>query len=367
MGAAAVETSPRIPAKKSDFTAEWLTEVFASKYPGTTVTSLQVDEVDQGTSTRLRLTAEYADPSPDLPTQLFVKTNFDNVFGELFTAAGIYHAEVKFFNDVLPAVDIPTPRCLHAELSDEDGSFVLVLEDVVAADWGKAEEPIDWVRAEAVLKAMARYHAHFWNSPKLDDLEWVWTPNEGPQADAIKMFSDYASEKLAAGTVFDHPVPEALRDSERVKRAVEALLRYDAEVPRTLLHSDPHLKNLGFHLSGEPIFVDWQVLRKGCWALDVSYFLSTSLSTDDRRAHERDLVTGYLKELAGYGIDVPADEAWLQYRAQPLYGLLVWLATPVEMQPEAAVRAFTLRFLAAAEDLDTMGAIDEVSGKMTTH
>lgn len=362
-----METSPRIPAQKSDFTAEWLTGVLASKYPGTTVTSLKVDEVDQGTSTRLRLTAQYADPSPDLPTQLFVKTNFDNVFGELFTAAGIYHAEVKFFNDVLPAVDIPTPRCLHAELSDEDGSFVLVLEDVVLADWGKAEEPIDVVRAEAVLTAMARYHAHFWNSPTLDELEWVWTPNDGPQSDAIKMFSDYASEKLAEGSVFDFPVPEALRDSERVKRAVAALLRYDAEEPRTLLHSDPHLKNLGFHLSGEPIFIDWQVLRKGCWALDVSYFLSTSLSTEDRRAHERDLVKGYLAELAKYEISIPEDVAWLQYRAQPLYGLLVWLATPVEMQPAEAVHAFTQRFLSAAEDLDTMGAIEEVSAKMTTH
>lgn len=48
--------------------------------------------------------------------------------------------------------------------------------------------------------------------------------------------------------------------------------------------------------------VDWQTLTVGLPARDLAYFLGTSLTTADRRAHEHELVAACHRALTGGGV-----------------------------------------------------------------
>ena len=107
-------------------------------------------------------------------------------------------------------------------------------------------------------------------------------------------------------------------------------------------------------------FLDWQLMVRGRWAHDVTYILTTGLSTELRRAHERDLLAFYLDELRRHGVEDPPDpnEAWLRYRQAAIWGLVIgWLITPTENYGEAITAANIARLVAAVEDLETLEAL----------
>jgi len=117
------------------------------------------------------------------------------------------------------------------------------------------------------------------------------------------------------------------------------------------VHGDAHLGNTYLDADGRPGFLDWGGVTAGHWAREVCYFLAGALSTDDRRAHERDLLAGYLDALTELGVTAApvADEAWLDYRRHLVHGLL-WFLCPTQMQPEAIINANVARFGAAVTD-----------------
>src|SRR5262249_57969385 len=88
------------------------------------------------------------------------------------------------------------------------------------------------------------------------------------------------------------------------------------------------------------VLFDWQLVRAGPWASDVSYLLATSLPPDERRAHEAQLIEHYLDALADAGGQPPAwAPAWRAYvinLVYPLEAMVVTLALGA-MQPAAFV------------------------------
>ena len=98
--------------------------------------------------------------------------------------------------------------------------------------------------------------------------------------------------------------------------------------PQTLLHGDPHIGNTYVLPDGEVGFLDWQVLRRGNWSLDLGYFMQGALTTEDRRRHERALLEQYRDALGLPADELPTmDEIWLRYRASVAHGLCTWLCT----------------------------------------
>ena len=94
---------------------------------------------------------------------------------------------------------------------------------------------------------------------------------------------------------FDGPigagVPDEVRDSQQLYDVYSQLSRQVAtESPWCVVHGDSHIGNVFLHADGHPSFVDWQLVQRGPWYLDVGYHLSSCLTIEDRRAHERDLV-----------------------------------------------------------------------------
>ena len=74
--------------------------------------------------------------------------------------------------------------------------------------------------------------------------------------------------------------------------------------------------------------IDWQLLQRGGWALDVAYHLNAVLPTEVAEQEERRLVTEYLARMRGQGMDMPSDgDAWDQYREAAIYGYFLWSIT----------------------------------------
>ncbi|KAI1644143.1 uncharacterized protein F4817DRAFT_367869 [Daldinia loculata] len=118
-----------------------------------------------------------------------------------------------------------------------------------------------------------------------------------------------------------------------------------------LVHGDAHIGNT-FLIKGEPRFLDWQAVHISSAFHDVSYFIASSLTVEDRREHEMRILNHYLDELNIYGgasLSSQDEDLMVEYRKSMLAGL-VWLLTPYELQKEERIRAMIERQATALID-----------------
>lgn len=129
-------------------------------------------------------------------------------------------------------------------------------------------------------------------------------------------------------------------------------------------HGDAHLGNTYLDAHGQPAFLDWQCIHFAPPLHDAAYFLAGALTVADRRAHERELTTGYLGELARYGgPDLDVTRAWTDHRLQTMYGY-VWALTSPHMQTRDRITAMANRYLTAIEDHDSIGLTLRTAGDL---
>jgi thiamine kinase-like enzyme len=86
---------------------------------------------------------------------------------------------------------------------------------------------------------------------------------------------------------------------------------------QTIIHGDVRLDNLMFG-DDKVVLLDW-TLSISTGLQDVAYLLSQNVTTDERRAHETELLEHYRQRLAEHGIDHPLEQIWDDYRTAVLY------------------------------------------------
>ena len=139
-------------------------------------------------------------------------------------------------------------------------------------------------------------------------------------------------------------------------RAVAALIDTP---PHTVMHGDAHPGNMYFY-GGKAGLLDWQFVRRGHPSRELAYTLITSLTPEDRRATQRDLLDDYRRALAAAGgPDLDRDDLWLRYRQSALYGYVAPLITAGMggMQVEGIAMEGLRRGVAALDDLETIDAL----------
>jgi aminoglycoside phosphotransferase (APT) family kinase protein len=344
-----------LPLDIGDVSAAWLTQALSVSRPGVVVEQLQIGEVIHGSATKVWLLPQYnaLGRSAGLPETMVLKTGFDPVMRQL--AALAYARETLFFTHAAPTLDLPLPRCYFAGTDADSGQSALLLEDLRARGcrFGSILDPLDVQAVAGILDLLARLHAGYWNRTDAPELEG-FDRNEGRFVVCdFLLGEDNWNRCLGAPRARDVPAP--IRDRERVSRALLKLREYDRRAPACLIHGDAHVGNLYFEPDGAPRLLDWQAAMIGAWDQDVAYAITCALSTEDRRAHERELLKHYLDVLRTQGADpVPAfDEAWTAYRRQVAYGILGLLCTP-QMQTDEFARIMGTRFAVAMDDLDSL-------------
>jgi hypothetical protein len=344
-----------IPVDVDDVTPAWLSEAL-----GADVSAVAVVDRHSGTTGRARIAVRYG-ADAGRASELFVKLPpFDERQRRFVDAVGLGVAEARFYRDLATDVPVRVPAVHHAEV-DDDGRYVMVLEDLVASGC-RFPSPRDGDIAEVttrIVDELARLHARFWESPALEgELAWV--------SDGYRLAFGGGGPFIArAVDRFGGDMPAAFNRLGELYVAEAPRIAELFEIgPRTLAHGDPHFGNL-FVDGARPGFYDWGMLmrRSGMW--DVAYVICNGLPREIRQTHEQDWITRYRAALAAEGIELDAETAWEQYR---LFAVYAWSSATStagvgdRWQREEYGRNGMQTATAAIDDLDSIGLLESLLG-----
>ncbi|MGE2815037.1 phosphotransferase [Mycobacterium heidelbergense] len=325
-----------------------------SSIMGKTVRSVRVLGSDAGTSTRARLVLT----GKDVPESVFVKLAAQSAATRLMGELGrLGHTEVRFYSQLAPELT-GVPDCYGAAFDPVTGRYLLVLEDLPAesCEFPDTLHPLSPDQASLIVELLAELHATFWHRLPRDGrgpLGWLYTPSGDVTSLLTGSLMHASIKRLADRTAIPVENGRFIADNYRAVAAV-----IDTP-PHTVMHGDAHPGNMYFY-GGKAGLLDWQAVRRGHPARELAYTLITSLTPEDRRATQRELLDDYRRALAaagGPGLD--RDDLWLRYRQGALYGYVAPLITAGMggMQVEGIAMEGLRRGVAALDDLDTVAAL----------
>jgi aminoglycoside phosphotransferase (APT) family kinase protein len=346
-----------IPVEVEEITAPWLEGVLQAHAPGASLAAIAIAEAHSGTTGRARVLLTHDDAR--LPRSVFVKlAPFEPGQRDFVAQHGMGRYEAMFYAELAAEIPVRHPRPWYAA-HDDDGRYVMVLEDLSAAgaSYPGSGDAALGTFVERMIDAFATLHAAYWGSTRLapgGDLEWVAQRSRG--YGSAGPLVQFAVEQLG------DQLPAASRRLAGVYLArAERVAALIADATPTLIHGDAHLGNL-FADGDTPGFLDWAMVSAAPGLRDVAYFISSSVPTALRRAHERALVARYCERLRARGVALDRDDAWQQYRLQTLTGWIAALFTAAmgsRLQPIEIGLAATRRADAAIADHDVAGLLCE--------
>jgi hypothetical protein len=220
---------------------------------------------------------------------------------------------------------VRTLDCFYADVDSATMHGVVITEDVATsgATFLDALSPYTPDQVAESLEQYAVLHGRTWRMARTDEA-WL-TPR-------LEMTMNARGLSEINGN-FEGPngsrVPEEVRDGERLLENIRQLAcDLQSAEDGCLLHGDAHVGNLFLDSAGRPCLVDWQLVQRGPWYLDVGYHIGCALSPGERRAHESELLSHYLDCLRAQGVDPPSwEEAWRSIGIGMVYGLFLWAIT----------------------------------------
>jgi len=344
---------PHVPDTLEEaLSREWLNAALGTRFPGVDVSRVEPGPVVSRLSTNARFRIECAGGVPDgLPRDLCVKGYFGDL-GRLARPAGV--PEAAFYRELAEWTQVRTLPCVYAAVDPETQANVVITEDVVAAG-GSFLDPLSAYTPDQLaesLEQLARLHAATWLHPSFSTTPWLASRLQiVTQVRGVPEIRANFEGPIGAG------VPASVRDAERLYAAYRKLAGIAASAaPWAVIHGDTHVGNLFLDREGRPSLVDWQLVQRGPWALDVGYHIASTLGVEERRRSERDLLRHYLDRLASHGVEAPGeDEAWSALRLGFVHGFYLWAITK-QVDPPITT-ALLERMGNAVADHDALGAL----------
>lgn len=160
--------------------------------------------------------------------------------------------EINFYNQVASQVTMRVPNCYAADMAPGGVPFVLLLEEATGARVIDQLEGASRADCERVIESMSTLHARFWESDELYALDW-WAD----QGNATFNHTDCRADNYLFG---------------------------------------------GSAGDGVTTVPDFQLCTRHVGVWDIANFLGASITTENRRAWEDDLVRGYHAQLLAKGV-----------------------------------------------------------------
>ncbi len=337
---------PFIPTSIAECSAEWLTSVLRERgvLASARVTRVDAEPLGEGEGfmgavARLHLGYDCSDAKA--PATLIAKVPTLNRGMKIEAEVlGLYEREILFYEEFAPLLPDPAPVCFYTAMDPNPGTpesqlrlqrfldraprwlirlmmpagrflvrlsrrrYVMLLEDLAPARVGDHLSGGTASEIKAMLRHLARMHAHFWNSPAVDARYWI-PPLDTTPKPLLMMYEDALPvfEELYGDQVSGHfkKLQQWL-----VENSVDLVTRFQS-APFTLLHGDFRLDNVCFPdpEDADParvILFDWQIPVQGPGAYDLAYFLSATLEREVSEEHEEGLLHLYHDELLRGGV-----------------------------------------------------------------
>ncbi len=271
----------------------WMSAVLAGTAERRPVTTVDHEPVGVGLMARShRFTLGHDDGPPSTVVIKFPSADL----GTRSMGASAYTKEIGFYLDVATTVAGGLPRCLFAAINDDGSDFVLVLEDLAPRRPGDQLIGCDAEAARLAVENLAQLHGSTWQRDVLEDLAWTSSGAMSGLGEIMGVVHTAFAERFA-GLLDDATAPVLAQFAGQIETWLER-----EPATRALMHGDYRLDNLLFG-DDDVIAVDWQTVDYRSPMRDLAYFCGNSLTVDDRRALEDDLVGHYLEELDTHGID----------------------------------------------------------------
>ena len=250
--------------------------------------------------TRLRLV--YEGDAPDAPRTIILKTGRPDRLGDANWDAG--RQEVAFYNEVAAAKPgQQLLRCYEASWDADTRAWHLLLEDLTDTHFIATAWPLPPTReqCETIVRARARFHAAWWDDPRLGESVGAWQDN-ATMSQNLKGFE----ERLALFTDrFGDRLP--LERRQLYRRLIDAGLRlhthHRSHRNMTVVQGDSHVWNNFLPRDGDDVrLFDWDCWRVDVAADDLAYMIAMHWYPDRRRRMEQPLLDCYHAALLESGV-----------------------------------------------------------------
>lgn len=249
-----------------------------------------------------RLRLEYDGPDNAGPGSLILKTALPGGIGEAWNSG---RQEVAFYQQIAPATTPGlVPRCFDAKWDSETRAWHLLLEDLTDTHVSPTVWPLPPTleQCQRILTARARFHAEWWDDPRLGisvgrrhDPEFTagYVRN---LTSAVERFADLLGDRL----------PRERRELYNgfLSAAPRLLARFRAHHDITIIHGDAHVWNTFTPRDGgdDVRLFDWDAWRLSTGAMDLAYMMAVHWYPDRRRRFERTLLDHYHAALMEHGV-----------------------------------------------------------------
>jgi len=294
-----------LPLTAEDLTTNWLQFALADVVKGETIESFSAEiiGIGEGFMGQLaRVELRYANGASDAPNSViakFASTRADT--REMARDQNLYQREIGFYRDIGQAVGVPVPACHFSDLQEDSNQFVMILEDLAP---GVPSDQVTGTSRETsreVIEQFAKLHAKWWNSDQLETYAWAkWVIQETPIQDALGLFRESMRQAEETGRFDAYP------EMKRLMPLLPPLFRIEPAppFPFTLTHGDLRSDNIiqPTPEGGRFAVIDWQLAGIGDPINDIARWLVQSISIEDRRATEKELLKLYHDRLVEYGV-----------------------------------------------------------------
>ena len=336
-----------------DLTADWLATALGVPVPGFTAAKVGTGQL--GDTHRIVL-----DGDGEVGSVILKLASPDPTVRATGVSLGQYSAEVAFYRDLAARLPGEALAACHVAAYDEAGGwFTLLLEDLGDMEVGDQLIGCTLDQARLAVLALARLQAPTVGDSSLEERLSKVQPATGG---LLEMMLPHYYAKFG-----DRIAPAHRQVVERFLASFD-LWKVERREPFGLTHDDYRLDNMLWAEPGatrELAVVDWATHGWGPVTSDLAYFIGGNLTTEERRAHEQELVRLYHDELVALGVSGwTFAQCWDSYRRLAFAGVLMAVGAPNVIEPTPRAEEMFMTMLARhceqVLDLDSIALLDEL-------
>jgi hypothetical protein len=249
----------------------------------------------------IRLRLSYNGAAADAPRSLILKTGLPERANARWNGGP---NEVAFYTQIATAMPARVaPHCFDAHWDAEASQWHLLLEDLTESHFTLGDWPMPptLAQSEQIIAARARFHAAWWDDPRLGVSIGTWLDTGDAQ---LQIFAKHLAS--FADRVGDRLSPER---REFYQRLIDAGPRLNARChshrDMTLIQGDAHVWNIFLprtNGSDDVRIFDWDAWRVDVATDDLAYMMALHWFPDHRRRFERHLLEHYHAALVRQGV-----------------------------------------------------------------